>query len=58
VTCGTGVRRRTRHCLSVSNYGIVGSGCEGPAAGEEPCELISCGCKCQVTKTTVMCLVI
>lgn len=43
VTCGTGVRRRTRQCLSFSNSGIVGSGCEGPAAGEEPCELVSCG---------------
>ena len=51
MTCGTGVRRRTRQCLSLSNSGIVGSGCEGLAAGEEPCELISCGCKCEVTNT-------
>jgi hypothetical protein len=45
VTCGQGVRRRTRHCLTVSNHGIAGSGCEGPATGEEPCEVISCECK-------------
>ena len=42
MTCGTGVRRRTRQCPSFSNYAIVGSGCEGPATGEEPCELVSC----------------
>jgi len=51
VTCDTGVRRRTRQCLSFGNNGIVGSGCEGPATGEEPCELVSCGCKCEVTNT-------
>jgi hypothetical protein len=45
VTCGQGVRRRTRHCLSISNHGSMSSGCEGPAEGEEPCEMISCECK-------------
>lgn len=44
VTCGQGVRRRTRQCLGVGNRGVAGSGCEGPATGEEPCEAVSCEC--------------
>ncbi|KAJ9581072.1 hypothetical protein L9F63_023751, partial [Diploptera punctata] len=42
VSCGQGVRKRKRHCLSVNNHGLVGSGCEGAATGEEPCEMTSC----------------
>jgi hypothetical protein len=45
MTCGQGVRTRTRHCLSANNNEIMGSGCEGLAVGEEPCEMLSCGCK-------------
>ena len=44
-TCGQGTRQRKRHCMSVNNNGMVGSGCEGPPVGEEPCEMISCECK-------------
>nr|CAD7441943.1 unnamed protein product [Timema bartmani] len=41
-SCGQGTRQRTRECLSINNRGEVGSGCEGPSTGHEPCELVSC----------------
>lgn len=45
VSCGVGYKQRSRQCMVPNNKGLEGSGCEGSALSQEPCEMPSCQCK-------------
>lgn len=45
VSCGIGYKQRSRQCVVVNNKGVEGSGCEGSALAQEPCEMPTCECK-------------
>ncbi|KAG8249732.1 Semaphorin-5A [Homalodisca vitripennis] len=42
VSCGIGYKQRSRQCMVHNNRVLEGSGCEGSAISQEPCEMPTC----------------
>lgn len=45
VSCGIGIKQRTRVCLSITNRSVESVNCDGSSISEEPCEMPPCNSK-------------